>query len=497
MTEQSRTQQVLAIAQRVTKPLSGTRNDWVPNGLFVTGRPTLRVPSIGVVIAVGSIIVGWWAFAGATGLDDDSRQTLDARPALFAGSISIMAMMWAHVLSTRLRPLEILFGGLDRMYRWHRWSGALAVASVFLHTQIVDDVKGIPGASRSIAKAAEELAGTAETFLYVLVIASAIRWVPYRWWRHTHKLMFPVYVISCAHFYTASKPFGNGDMWGRYYSTAMIIGILAGAHRLIWRDMIKRGRSYRVSSITRGSRYLDIVLTPTGTPIRHTSGQFAFLKFSSNGLTEPHPFTIASGPTTSDLRFAMRTDGDWTGRLNEQIAVGDTVTVEGAFGRSHPLPRRTDRQVLWVAGGVGITPFLSALDELEAHPRTPRPQLFYAVSSSDEAIGLTELEAAHRSGLIELHLHISRDGSRLTPDDITSEFGHGGLSGAHVVMCGPSGLLRSMSRAARGCGASTIHIEEFDIRSGVGPDLTHEIDNIFNEVATHVKKQSSRSASTQ
>lgn len=286
-------------------------------------------------------------------------------------------------------------------------------------------------------------------------------------------------------------------MWGRYYSTAMIIGILAGAHRLMWRDMIKRGRSYRVSSITRGFRYLDIVLTPTGTPIRHTSGQFAFLKFSSKGLTEPHPFTIASGPTTSDLRFAMRTDGDWTGRLNEQIAVGDTVTVEGAFGRSHPLPRRTDRQVLWVAGGVGITPFLSALDELEAHPRTPRPQLFYAISSRDEAIGLTELEAAHRSGLIELHLHSSRDGSRLTPDDITSEFGHGGLSGAHVVMCGPSGLLRSMSRAARGCGASTIHIEEFDIRSGVGPDLTHEIDNIFNEVATYVKKQSSRSASTQ
>lgn len=496
MTEQSRAQQILALAQRVTKPLVGTRNDWAPNGLFVAGRPTLSVPSIGVVIAVGSIMVGWWAFAGATGLDDDSRQTFDARPALFAGSISIMAMMWAHVLSTRLRPLEIMFDGLDRMYRWHRWSGAVAVASVFLHTQIVDEVKGIAGASRSIANAAEELAGTAETFLYILVVASILRWIPYRWWRHTHKLMYPVFIISCAHFYTATKPFGNGDAWGRFYSTAMIIGILAGAHRLIWRDMIKRGRSYRVSSITRDLRHLDIVLAPTGTPIRHRAGQFVFLKFPGKGLTEPHPFTIASGPAASDLRFAMRTDGDWTGRLNQQIAVGDTVTVEGAFGRCRPLPRRADHQVLWIAGGAGITPFLSALDELRAHPRTSRPRLFFAVSSIDEAIGLTELEAAHRSGLIELHLHVSQTGSRLTEDDITSEFGHGGLSGAHVVMCGPRSLLRSMSCAARDCGASTIHIEEFDIRSGVGPDLTHEIDNII-KVAAQVKERSSRSASTQ
>jgi len=93
MADQSRAQQILSVTQRVLKSLLGTRRDWVPNGLFVTGRPTVRVPSIGVVIAIGSIMVGWWAFAGATGLDDDSRQTFDARPALFAGSISVVAMM--------------------------------------------------------------------------------------------------------------------------------------------------------------------------------------------------------------------------------------------------------------------------------------------------------------------------------------------------------------------------------------------------------------------
>jgi len=54
-----------------------------------------------------------------------------------------------------------------------------------------------------------------------------------------------------------------------------------------------------------------------------------------------------------------------------------------------------------------------------------------------------------------------------------------------------------MSRAARGCGASTIHIEEFDIRSGIAPDLTREVDDIINEVATQVKERRSRVSSTQ
>ena len=497
MAEHTRSKQLVSIFQQALKALAGKRNDWWPSSFLTTGRPTLRLPSVGIVIALASIVIGWWAFAGATGLDDDSRQTFDARPALFAGAVSVMAMTWSHLLSTRLRPLEYLFGGLDHMYRWHRWSGALAVATVFLHTQIVDDVKGIPGASRSIAKAAEELAGIAETFLYILVIASFIRWVPYRWWRHTHKLMYPAYVISCVHFYTAEKPFGNGEAWGRFYSTAMIIGIAAGAYRLVWRDMIKRGRPYTVTSIDRGSRYLDLTLSPVGTPIKHQAGQFAFIKLVKSGLTEPHPFTIASGPISNNLRFVMRTDGDWTGRVNKRLAIGDEVIVEGAFGRSHPIPRNAEAPVLWVAGGVGITPFLASIDVLSEDPRPVPPRLFYSVSSREEAIGLDELRRAHKRGLIQLHLHVTSDGSRLNPNDVIGEFGDGGLVNAHVVMCGPHGLLRSVSQAARDCGASTIHVEEFDIRSGIAPDLTQEIDDVIDEVTSRLQARKENQRVTQ
>ena len=119
------------------------------------------------------------------------------------------------------------------------------------------------------------------------------------------------------------------------------------------------------------------------------------------------------------------------------------------------------------------------------------------VSSREEAIGLDELQRANERGLIQLHLHVTSDGSRLSPDDVMGEFGEGGLVKAHVVMCGPHGLLRSISKAARDCGASTIHVEEFDIRSGIAPDLTQEVDDIIDEVATRLRAGKENQSATQ
>jgi ferredoxin-NADP reductase len=92
---------------------------------------------------------------------------------------------------------------------------------------------------------------------------------------------------------------------------------------------------------------------------------------------------------------------------------------------------------------------------------------------------------------------VTSDGSRLSPNDVIGEFGDGGLVNAHVVMCGPHGLLRSVSQAARDCGASTIHVEEFDIRSGIAPDLTQEIDDVIDEVTSRLQARKENQRVTQ
>jgi predicted ferric reductase len=442
------------------RSLLGTRADW----RLVRPSPVLR-PSpgrgwIGPIIVLTTTFATWPAFAGTVGEEGN------AGFALWIGSVSIMSMAWSFVLASRLRvgplALESWFGGLDRMYRVHRWAGAAAVAAMWLHVQNVDDVKGIAGASRRVAKQAEDLAGLAEKMLYVAVALSVVRLVPYRWWRWTHKLLGIPFAFASFHFFTATKPFANTSGWGWYFDVAMLVGLAAWLARVAIADPLLRGRRYRITGIERVGGCTDLRLAPIGRPIPHRPGQFAFIRL---GGGEPHPFSIAS-PPGDELRFVVRDLGDWTDRLSERAGVGDTVRVDGPHGGFRPLPRRPVPTV-WVAGGVGITPFLAAIEPASALGVVP--DLYYAVRHAEQAPAIEELRAAHAAGRIRLHLFASSEGTRLGVGDLDV------AAGAHVALCGPSSLVRTMAAAARRSGARHVEHEEFDIRSGIGPDLSREL----------------------
>jgi predicted ferric reductase len=436
--------------------------------------PALSIAWVGPTILIVATAIGWLAFADAVGDEGEGNVAF----ALFIGSVSILLMAWSNVLATRWRPLEPLFGGLDRMYRWHRWFGALSVAAMWLHIQTVDDVKGIRGASKNVADAAEELAGLGEKVLYVLVIASLIRWVPYRWWRQSHKLLIVPFVFASWHFHTATKPYANSSGWGRWFQALMLLGIFAWVYRVLWRDGVHRGRRYRVSSIATNGSTTSIDLVPVGRPLTWRPGQFVFVKFGSGAVSEPHPFTVASAPEAGPMRLVVKDLGDWSSRVSDRIAVGDDVRVEGPYGGLHLVPRKA-RQVVWIAGGVGVTPFLAGASRRWKHAV---PHLFYAVRDRKDAPGLAELEDAAADGRIVLHVCVSGEGNRLCPDHLDAVFGETGMRGAHVVMCGPDSMVRDMTVAVRERGVRHVHVDAFDIRTGVGPDLSHEVDALV-EVA--------------
>lgn len=415
---------------------------------------------------------GWFAFKDAMGDEGEGSVAFG----LFIGSVSILLMAWSNLLATRARWMEPLFGGLDTMYRWHRWFGALSVGAMWLHIQTIDDVKGIRGASKSVADAAEDLAGTGETLLYILVVISLVRWVPYRWWRQSHKLMIVPFVFASWHFHTATKPYANSDLWGRWFQVLMLMGIVAWAYRVVWRDGVRRGHRYRVAAVHTRDGVTTVDLAPVGRPMRHRTGQFVFVRIGGGRVAEPHPFTIASHPEAANLRLHVKNLGDWSERLGLEASVGDVVRVEGPHGALALFPpsQHQHRAVVWVAGGVGITPFLGAC------AGTARagvaPHLFYAVPTREAAVGLAELVEAHEAGRIVLHLHVSSEGTRLCGDDIEAALGAEQLRDAHVVMCGPDSLIRGMRRVFGTFGVNHVHVEGFDIRTGVGPDLSREWD---------------------
>ena len=461
----SETRTSRASLERFAKRGLGRPSDWGVR------RPTLAVPRIGLwligpTLMVASVLAIWPAFSGAQGEDGSVAF------GLFIGAVSILLMAWSFLLAIRLRGLEPLFGGLDSMYRAHRWAGGLAVVAMFLHTSVDSEIEGgILGASRSLAGQAESLAGVGEIVLYLLIAVSVIRWFPYRYWRLTHKLLGLPFAAACLHFFTAEKPYANGSAWGWYFGIWMLAGLGAYVVRVVGRDMLARGTRYTVSSVTPQGSTTALSLAPVGAKLVHNAAQFAVVKIQRRGLSEPHVFTIASSPEAEELQFFIRSLGDWTEKIRHVDLEGTEVIIEGPYGTFQPLHNGRSPTV-WIAGGVGITPFLSATDGLQPSPHASRPTLVYCVRSRSDATARETLEEAAADGRINLEWFESAAGRRLTPDRLASLVDDTDLADAHVAICGPLGLVASARGAMLRLGARHIETEGFDIRSGLGPDLS-------------------------
>ncbi len=446
----------------------GSRRDWH------LSMPWLRLPSLslhwlGPIAMVASVVAGWFAFAGTNGLNQASTFSM------WIGSGSIVLMAWSFILAFRIRVLERFWGGLDSMYRGHRWAGALAIPAMFLHTAIEPRTKGadlVAGASKGVADAAEDLAETAELGLYALIAMSILRLVPYRWWKWTHKLFGVPFAFASWHFYTAQKPYDNASGWGIWFASFMLAGLVAWVGRVFVRDTVGQGAKYRVSSCEHIDTLTRLELEPVGKPLDFDAGQFAFLRLGKKGLAEPHPFTIASGPSRKNLIFYIRHLGDWSDQLPTRDLVGTDVRIEGPYGEFEPLSH-THRHNVWIAGGVGLTPFLAALDELDA--TGPTPTVLYACKSAEGDPLVDLLHEAEADGKIDLRLFHS--GERLTPDVLDVVFPDG-MADHHVALCGPAGLVKDMAMGANARGSRSIETEDFDIRQGFGPDRSREIEKV-------------------
>jgi len=55
-----------------------------------------------------------------------------------------------------------------------------------------------------------------------------------------------------------------------------------------------------------------------------------------------------------------------------------------------------------------------------------------------------------------------------------------------VVLCGPNGLVADVRRATEGLGAPRAHIDRFDLRGAIGPDLTAEVDELVDWARSRV-----------
>jgi ferredoxin-NADP reductase len=120
----------------------------------------------------------------------------------------------------------------------------------------------------------------------------------------------------------------------------------------------------------------------------HEAGQNAIFRLHD----ESRPFTLASAPHEPELMVATRMRDSSFKRALAELPLGAGVQLEGPAGVM-TLHRDAARPAVFLAGGIGITPFLSMVRDARARRLSHRIVLFYSNRRPQDAAFLDELSA--------------------------------------------------------------------------------------------------------
>lgn len=362
------------------------------------------------------------------------------------------------LMATRARWVEKIFGGLDKMYMIHRRSGVIAVVLLILHFVVVPrDLTAF-----TIGK---PLGFYALFLILIGVVLSAApplkRKIPYHKWIKFHKLMGIFYILGVVHGVMVKSLIQELPITRVYVFGMALIGIIAWFYRAFLYNIFNNKLDYKVSAVKQfDNDVVEVELAPEAKHLEFEAGQFTFVSFDGINRNEAHPFTISSHPMDKNLRLTIKSLGDYTADIQSAIKKGLRAKVQGTFGLFNFKTAKYKDQI-WLAGGIGITPFLSFLREVDS---TVKVDLVWSITNEEHANYKEEIEKITAiKPNVNFILWNSETKGRF---QIEKQFNIKSLEAHSIFICGPEVMRESYIKQLleKGVSIRDIHYEEFSFR---------------------------------
>ncbi len=203
------------------------------------------------------------------------------------------------------------------------------------------------------------------------------------------------------------------------------------------------------------------------------AGQWVYLHLlNEDGTSWKAAFSIATAPSDKgSLELGIKVERDFTKRASK-LVLDAVVALQGPFGMFTLPPVLDDTPLVFIAGGIGVTPLRSMMRELVCQGSKTPIRLVYSNRYAEESAYLEEFEDLRHSypsmkliaTLTGEHPpgwkgHTGRvDAAMLAP--LLAETG----ANAHFFLCGPSAFMEAVRAIleAAGVDKKRVHQERFD-----------------------------------
>jgi predicted ferric reductase len=387
-----------------------------------------------------------------------------------SGAEAVLLMCCSLVLATLVPFIERAFGGLDRVAVWHRRAAAAGFVLLVPHVAFITSSPDPYETTLGHGLGDVALAGLLLLVLWALAPGlRAARWpgpiralarTSHEKWLSAHRLTGLFVAVALVHAAIVAPTLRASTVLRATFIVVGVIGVGAYAYRELLARFFVPIHDYTVASVRRlGERTIAIALDAARTPVAFTPGQFVVLAFGGPTAWRRHPFSISSAPSDRRLEVTVKASGDDTAQLVHALRPGVPAKVAGPFGGFDY--RRGGPEQIWIAGGIGVTPFMSWLRSLD-DTFDRDVELFYSVREPDEAVYRDEIEAAverHRS--IRTHFVFTDTDPGLTAEDVLLSVPAG--SAPWIYMSGPPPMMKALAHGFRQRGVPPGHVrfEEF------------------------------------
>ena len=389
------------------------------------------------------------------------------------GILGLALLLLAAALITRVPGFDRHFGGLTKLWKTHHLLGAGSLVLLMAHPVLLALAATDVSLSAAVTLLFPPLSnwqiwsGWLSLILMMIFLAPSFSFFgrpEYQRWKFVHRLAGPAVVLALIHAYQYGRTMpAHAERW-----LWLLLSILAvGA--VLWRFVFSRRIArlkYSVEKVVAvANNLVELTLMPEQRHLKYQAGQFVYLvpydRSLSAGYGEEHPYTVSSSPDEPVLRIAIKDLGD-ASRAIQTIQPGSLVTIEGPYGDF--FPANGNPKQLWIAGGIGITPFLGRARYLLRNQIPTDVHLIYCVQDEARSRFLDELEEiAKQLDGFNITIHYFYRMGPLNAEFLTEHCPE--INQRDVFICGPQPLNNLAKRllSTAGIPGSRIHTEEFEL----------------------------------
>jgi predicted ferric reductase len=382
--------------------------------------------------------------------------------------VGFVFAFFQFVLSSKIKWIERDIG-LDKLFNIHRTAGLIALTLLLIHPvflSLSDIAYGdIPSVNLS------KLVGFMSLLLFILVVGAAVLYsklnLGYETWKTIHWASYVALPIGFVHSLVWGSDLVSPPLRVFWFVMAgSYVAILASK---LWNQIQVRRYPYRVAQVSQET-HDTWSLHFEGKHIDYQPGQFLMVWLIRNGhVSEPHPFTISSSPTKDRLSISVKSVGDFTSKIGETKST-DPAYIDAPYGAFSFL-NHDAHNLIFIAGGIGITPFMSMLRYIADKGLDRNVLLIWGNKAERDIAFRDELDnlVAEMPSLRVVHVMSSQDdwpGEKGYVDAQLLDKYMQDVDNPQAFVCGPPVMMTKVIGALRELGVpkQRIHYERFALR---------------------------------